>query len=310
MKLNLSKNFIIGAKSTLYSSLLRTLNYVRSVPNKKENGSCKCNSLNFSGINHHIRFQCFDSIISFGDSLADTGNFVLLSPPNNQPYCARPPYGRTFFHRPTGRSSDGRLVIDFIAEALGLPFVESYIAGRNATEKGWSFSKGVNFAVAGASALDTVFFDSRGIHNRVTNVTLGTQLDWFNQFLSGIPNVRKFLKSSLILVGEIGGIDYGNPLFLDIDPQVIRSFMPTVVNYIGSTIQELIKLGATTMLVPGVVPSGCFPTFLTQYKTSSSEKDYDPRTGCLNWLNELCMHHNELLQKELARIRTFILVFP
>ncbi|KAL0398499.1 UNVERIFIED_CONTAM: GDSL esterase/lipase [Sesamum radiatum] len=132
--------------------------------------------------------QCFDSIISFGDSLADTGNFFLLSPPNNPPLCARPPYGRTFFHRPTGRSSDGRLVIDFIAEAFGLPFVESYIAGRNAAEKGGSFSKGVNFAVAGATALDTMFFDSRGIHNRITNVTLGTQLDWFNQFLAVIPS--------------------------------------------------------------------------------------------------------------------------
>ncbi|KAL0363442.1 UNVERIFIED_CONTAM: GDSL esterase/lipase [Sesamum calycinum] len=131
--------------------------------------------------------QCFDSIISFGDSLADTGNFFLLSPPNNPPLCARPPYGRTFFNRPTGRSCDGRLVIDFIAEALGLPLVESYIAGRNAAEKGGSFSKGVNFAVAGATTLDTMFYDRRGIHNRVTNVTLGTQLDWFNQFLAVIP---------------------------------------------------------------------------------------------------------------------------
>ncbi|KAL0398498.1 UNVERIFIED_CONTAM: GDSL esterase/lipase [Sesamum radiatum] len=48
---------------------------------------------------------------------------------------------------------------------------------------------------------------------------------------------------------------------------------------------------------------GCFPGFLTQYKTSSSEKDYDPRTGCLNWLNELGMQHNKLLRKELTRIR-------
>ncbi|XP_011096420.1 LOW QUALITY PROTEIN: GDSL esterase/lipase At2g27360-like [Sesamum indicum] len=247
--------------------------------------------------------QCFESIISFGDSLADTGNFFLLSPPNKPPYCARPPYGRTFFHLPTGRSSDGRLVIDFIAEALGLPLVESYIAGKNAAEKGGRFSKGVNFAVAGATVLDTVFFDKRGIHNRVTNVTLGTQFDWFNQFLAVIPNGRKFVKNSLILVGEIGGNDYGNPLLLDIDPKAIRSFMPAVVNYIGSTIEELIKLGATTMLVPGVIPMGCLPALLTHYKTSSTEKDYHPTTGCLNWLNELSIYHNELLQKELSRLR-------
>ncbi|KAL0345425.1 UNVERIFIED_CONTAM: GDSL esterase/lipase [Sesamum radiatum] len=57
---------------------------------------------------------CYDSIISFGDSLADTGNLLLLRPSNNPPPSGCPPYGQTFFHRPTGRFSDGRLVIDFI----------------------------------------------------------------------------------------------------------------------------------------------------------------------------------------------------
>ncbi|KAK4399204.1 GDSL esterase/lipase [Sesamum angolense] len=90
-------------------------------------------------------FGCYDSIVSFGDSLADTGNFLLLSPPNNPSIYGRPPYGRTFFLQPTGRASDGRLVIDFIAESLGLPLVEPYAAWTNAVEKGGSFSKGVNF---------------------------------------------------------------------------------------------------------------------------------------------------------------------
>ena len=57
---------------------------------------------------------CFKSIISFGDSLADTGNEIHLAPSNTPPPSASPPYGKTFFHRPTGRWSDGRLVIDFI----------------------------------------------------------------------------------------------------------------------------------------------------------------------------------------------------
>jgi len=60
--------------------------------------------------------QChnFKSIISFGDSIADTGNLLALSDPTNLPKVAFLPYGETFFHHPTGRFSNGRLIIDFI----------------------------------------------------------------------------------------------------------------------------------------------------------------------------------------------------
>lgn len=56
---------------------------------------------------------CYTSIFSFGDSLADTGNFLHYSGNNSGPV-ALLPYGKTYFHRATGRFSDGRLIIDFI----------------------------------------------------------------------------------------------------------------------------------------------------------------------------------------------------
>ncbi|KAK9152969.1 hypothetical protein Sjap_000449 [Stephania japonica] len=90
----------------------------------------------------------FTSIFSFGDSLADTGNLILT---DNTSRLGRPPYGETYFYRPTGRASDGRLVVDFIAEALGIPLLSPYLG-----HKSKDFNKGVNFAVAGATALDTL----------------------------------------------------------------------------------------------------------------------------------------------------------
>jgi hypothetical protein len=57
----------------------------------------------------------FNAIFSFGASYEDTGNIAILKPisPVYQPIL-NPPYGETYFHKPTGRASDGRLVIDII----------------------------------------------------------------------------------------------------------------------------------------------------------------------------------------------------
>ena len=59
---------------------------------------------------------CFRRVFSFGDSLTDTGNLLVSSPLSNH-IVGRYPYGITYFHRPTGRCSDGRLVIDHLGTA-------------------------------------------------------------------------------------------------------------------------------------------------------------------------------------------------
>ncbi|CAA3001846.1 GDSL esterase lipase At1g28590-like [Olea europaea subsp. europaea] len=63
-------------------------------------------------------------------------------------------------------------------------------------------------------------------------------------------------------------------------------------------VRELIKLGASTVIVPGNLPIGCAPYYLSYYE-NSDEKEYDRKTGCLNWLNGFSEHHNDLLQMEL-----------
>ena len=60
---------------------------------------------------------CFTAIYSFGDSLTDTGN-ALISSPQVFSQIRSLPYGETFFHHPTGRCSNGRLVIDFLGKHL------------------------------------------------------------------------------------------------------------------------------------------------------------------------------------------------
>jgi hypothetical protein len=55
----------------------------------------------------------YDRVFSFGDSLTDTGNAAILPATAGGPF-SRAPYGETYFHHPSGRASDGRLIIDFI----------------------------------------------------------------------------------------------------------------------------------------------------------------------------------------------------
>ncbi|KAG9443423.1 hypothetical protein H6P81_014763 [Aristolochia fimbriata] len=243
---------------------------------------------------------CFSSIISFGDSLADTGNYIYTHPRHKSNSF---PYGETYFRRPTGRSSDGRLVIDFIAEAFGIPLVPPFLP------KNGDFSRGVNFAVTGSTALPSGFFDERGIVLSVTNISLGDQLQWFKQLLPSLcpasSDCRNVFRRTLFVVGEIGGNDLNYPFgqgWGGIDQ--VRSFLPQIVFTIKSAVEMLIEHGATSLVVPGNLPIGCSPSYLANpMNNSPGEDDRDSKTGCLNHFNAFAEEFNQQLRKELDRLR-------
>ncbi|CAL5186926.1 unnamed protein product [Lathyrus oleraceus] len=115
----------------------------------------------------------YEAIFNFGDSISDTRNEATLHPPmpsNN-------PYGSTYFKHPSGRLSNGRLIIDFIAQAYGLPFLPAY---KNLIE-GQDITKGVNFAFAGATALDFNYFNKSRIALPGTNNSLSVQFKMFKR---------------------------------------------------------------------------------------------------------------------------------
>jgi hypothetical protein len=58
----------------------------------------------------------YAAIFNFGDSLSDAGNLCVDGIPDYLT-TAKPPYGSTYFCYPTGRVSDGRVVVDFIGTA-------------------------------------------------------------------------------------------------------------------------------------------------------------------------------------------------
>ncbi|XP_054777918.1 LOW QUALITY PROTEIN: GDSL esterase/lipase At1g28580-like [Prosopis cineraria] len=252
----------------------------------------------------------YTSIFSFGDSLADTGNWYFSSPkppppPRQSSRCLFPPYGETYFGRPTGRCSDGRLIIDFIAESLNIPLVKPYQGIKNGQIINWKKEEGVNFAVAGATALNVSFFEERAIYTVITNYSLRVQLGWFMELLPSICNssssCKKMFEKSLFFVGEIGGNDFNKPFALRRSLAEIKTYVPHVINAISSTMRDLIGVGAQMLIVPGNIPMGCSPFYLTNY-ASNNKKDYD-EDGCLKWVNKFVEYYNKRLQAELNQLQ-------
>ncbi|XP_004971498.4 GDSL esterase/lipase At5g45910 [Setaria italica] len=256
----------------------------------------------------------YDAIFSLGDSFTDTGNnpavfaYYSIADP-----VTRPPYGNTFFGRPTGRNCDGRLIIDFIAEGLGLPYVPPYLGPPfgSPSPSAASFRQGASLAVGGATALDVEFYRSRGILSASSkfplNASLSVQLEWFGSHLKPslcrtTQECDKLFGRSLFFVGEFGVNDYqflfGKMRLADISSNVV----PTVIDTIRQAIERLIKLGAKTLVVPGVIPSGCTPLILDIFP-EPNPSGYSTKTGCMLQYNELGRHHNTLLQESLQQIR-------
>ncbi|KAL5989578.1 hypothetical protein ACLOJK_010471 [Asimina triloba] len=186
------------------------------------------------------------------------------------------------------------------AEQLGLPFLPPYLGPDK------DFRRGVNFAVAGATALDLSFLEERKIFNNCTENSLGIQLEWFKQLLPSLcsnpSDCNGFLGTSLFVVGEIGGNDLNYAFFEKHSLDEIQTFVPLVINTIASAINTVIEYGARTILVPGNLPIGCLPVYLILLK-SPDEEDYDPRTGCLRYLNEFSENYNHLLKRKLDGLR-------
>ncbi|XP_056164509.1 acetylajmalan esterase-like isoform X2 [Syzygium oleosum] len=192
-----------------------------------------------------------NAIYQFGDSTSDTGNLIRMVGPNDTgSQAARLPYGETL-GKPTGRFSDGRLIVDYFAMALGLPLVNPYL-GKNL-----SFEHGVNFAVAGSTVLNSSFYAARNVTVPASDVPLRLQLNWFRNHLNSTCG--------------------------------------------SQIVQELIKLGASKVVVFGDFAIGCSPIYLSIFKSNDSNA-YDDK-GCLKAYNAFSQFRNIYVQVALAKLR-------
>ncbi|GLJ43658.1 hypothetical protein SUGI_0908890 [Cryptomeria japonica] len=195
-------------------------------------------------------------------------------------------------------SSIYQLVIDFIAQAYGLSFLPPYL--RRLAD----YSSGVNFAVAGATALNALFFLEKVIPI-ITSFSLSTQIQWFKDFkkmyCSGTEDCEGHFENSLFILGEIGGNDLNLPFGLGISIDKVTPFVPLIIQTIKTALEVLIQENAKKILVPGNLPIGCSPFYLATHP-SNVPSDYDDM-GCLVKFNNFSQSNIKLLRMMLQDVQ-------
>ncbi|WVZ66513.1 hypothetical protein U9M48_015722 [Paspalum notatum var. saurae] len=242
----------------------------------------------------------FPAVFNFGDSNSDTGGLSSLFG------AAPPPNGRTFFGMPAGRYCDGRLVIDFIAESLGLPYLSAYL-----NSIGSNFTQGSNFATAGSSIRrqNTSLFLSG-----FSPISLDVQSWEFEQFINRsqfvynnkggiyreiLPRADYF--SQALYTFDIGQNDITSSyLQCNKSTEEVQGIIPDLMERLTSIIQSVYSLGGRYFWIHNTGPLGCLPYALLHRPDLASPSD---GTGCSIAYNKVAQLFNLRLKETVASLR-------
>uniref|UniRef100_A0A2N9FU00 Uncharacterized protein n=1 Tax=Fagus sylvatica TaxID=28930 RepID=A0A2N9FU00_FAGSY len=216
----------------------------------------------------------FPAIYNFGDSNSDTGGISAAFYPAGQPS------GETFFHNPTGRASNGRLMIDFIAKRLRLPYLSAYL-----NSIGTNFKHGANFATGGSTIrrLNESFF-ANGPRNTLHRRNL--------------PRPEDFSKALYTI--DIGQNDIAAG-FRTMSNEQFEAVIPEIIDQLAAAVQNLYQQGARTFWIHNTGPIGCLPVTLHYYhKPMSGILD---EHGCVIAQNDVAKEFNRQLKSGVIKLR-------
>ncbi|XP_075638250.1 GDSL esterase/lipase At3g26430-like [Castanea sativa] len=240
----------------------------------------------------------FGGIFNFGDSNSDTGG---LSAAFGQ---AQSPHGESFFHGPAGRYCDGRLVVDFIAESLGLPYLNAYLDAV-----GSNFSHGANFATAGS----TIRPQNTTLHQSgFSPISLNVQWYQFNDFHRRTQIFRQKerifqellpkpeLFSRALYTFDIGQNDLTAGYFLNMSTDQVRVYVPDVLAQFKDIIQYIYGQGGRSFWIHNTAPVGCLPYVLDRLKITAAQVD---KAGCAAPFNDVAQYFNRKLKEVVVQLR-------
>ncbi|KAG4179374.1 hypothetical protein ERO13_A10G102000v2 [Gossypium hirsutum] len=244
----------------------------------------------------------FKAIYNFGDSNSDTGAISAAIFPRQWPN------GETFFRKPAGRVCDGRLIIDFIAERLGLPLLSSYLDSI-----GSNFRHGANFAAGGS----TIVPQNKTIaESGLSPFALNVQIFQFDQFKARTSDLYKEKKKhscriqvlprskefgDALYVVDIGQNDIAYGLRTVGDAQLLAS-IPDIINQLVLAVQHLYTQGARTFWIHNTGPVGCLPS--TLLTITNPPPGFLDNHGCVKSQNDIAQEFNRQLKSRVMKLRT------
>ncbi|XP_006356553.1 GDSL esterase/lipase 5-like [Solanum tuberosum] len=192
------------------------------------------------------------ALFVFGDSIFDPGNnnYINTTASFQANYL---PYGESFFKYPTGRTSNGRLIPDFIAEYANLPLIPPYFqTGKK------HFNHGVNFASAGSGCLAET---ARGFV-----IDLQTQLKYFQnvaQLLKkkvGKTETKQIL-SNAVYIFSTGSNEVLAPLSANSTfPYSDTEYLQMIMGNLTTVFKGVYKAGGRKFVMLNLGPLGCVPS--------------------------------------------------
>ncbi|KAF5196204.1 GDSL esterase/lipase [Thalictrum thalictroides] len=222
----------------------------------------------------------------FGDSLSDSGNNNFLQTEAKVNYT---PYGIDFPSGATGRFTNGKTIVDFLAESLGLPFVPAYLS-LSSTQKN-NITTGVNYA-SGAAGILPETGTAMGMI-----LSLDKQIDYFKDTIAKyLPRIyttpverSKYLSKSIFFI-SIGSNDYINNYLKPENYGSSKGYTPQqfanlLRDRLENHLKKLYYLGARKFVVFNIGRLGCIPAIVSAAKPK-------PNTPCDEKVNSLVVLYN------------------
>ncbi|KAF3787519.1 GDSL esterase/lipase [Nymphaea thermarum] len=193
----------------------------------------------------------------FGDSSVDVGTNNFLGTLARSDL---PPYGRDFdTHKPTGRFCNGRLIVDYLALHMGIPFVPPFL-GQSGEGQHISLTQQIEQAVD-TFQLITLSLGERRANRLVAEsiffLSVGSN-DYIHHYLRNASGVKSLY------------LPWG--------------FNQLLISTVKQRLKTLYTMNARRFVVLGLAPLGCTPHFLWEYQSKEGE--------CIKEINDMILEFN------------------